>query len=63
MRALTSLGVSLRKHPLPGPLPQAGEGAHFAQGERTTKRAAFRPPFVFPMLSETYSPAASREAC
>ncbi|RXG95572.1 hypothetical protein EAS62_13905 [Bradyrhizobium zhanjiangense] len=28
VRALASLGVSPRRHPLPYPLPQAGEGAH-----------------------------------
>ncbi|PSO18495.1 hypothetical protein C7G41_35840 [Bradyrhizobium sp. MOS002] len=28
MRALSSWGVPLRRHPHPNPLPQAGEGAH-----------------------------------
>ncbi|PJG50815.1 hypothetical protein CVM73_34035 [Bradyrhizobium forestalis] len=28
VRALPSWGVSLWRHPLPNPLPQAGEGAH-----------------------------------
>ncbi|RXG94797.1 hypothetical protein EAS62_14680 [Bradyrhizobium zhanjiangense] len=32
MRALSTLGISLRKHPLPNPPPQAGEGAHQPYG-------------------------------
>ncbi|RXG90294.1 hypothetical protein EAS62_27615 [Bradyrhizobium zhanjiangense] len=32
VRALSSLGVSLRRHPLPNPLPRAGEGAQHRCG-------------------------------
>nr|AWM10153.1 hypothetical protein CIT39_29440 [Bradyrhizobium symbiodeficiens] len=33
MRVLSSWGVPLRRHPLPSPPPQAGEGAHRPRGD------------------------------
>ncbi|RZN00347.1 hypothetical protein CWO91_34215 [Bradyrhizobium genosp. SA-3] len=41
VRALSSGGLSrLRKHPLPSPPPQAGEGAHLPCGLRATRQRA-----------------------
>ncbi|MDD1526423.1 hypothetical protein C7U92_03655 [Bradyrhizobium sp. WBOS7] len=38
VRVLSSRGVSLRKHPLPNPPPQAGEGAHLHLGLKVSTR-------------------------
>ncbi|MDD1520993.1 hypothetical protein C7U65_26145 [Bradyrhizobium sp. WBAH23] len=39
VRALSSWGVPLRRHPHPDPLPQAGEGAHRPSDSRRPVRS------------------------
>src|SRR6266702_3984614 len=57
VRALASWGIPMWRHPLPSPLPQAGEGAHLLCGNTRTHQHLLAKPQLRLLLSSASFPA------